>query len=57
MLINYQHVDINQQEHTVLSDVNFQLNEGEFIKLYLPVYTNHRLSLKYKLLLLFLQNY
>ena len=33
MLINYQHVDINQQEHTVLSDVNFQLNEGEFIYL------------------------
>ncbi len=33
MLINYRHVDINQQEYTVLSDVNFQLNEGEFIYL------------------------
>lgn len=33
MLINYQHVDINQQEHTVLKDVHFQLNEGEFIYL------------------------
>ncbi len=33
MLIDYQHVEINQQEHIVLSDVNFQLNEGEFVYL------------------------
>lgn len=33
MLINYQNVEINQQEHTVLTDVNFQLNEGEFVYL------------------------
>lgn len=33
MLINYQDVEINQQEHCVLSQVNFQLNEGEFVYL------------------------
>lgn len=33
MLIDYQHVDINQQEHTVLTDVNFHLDEGEFVYL------------------------
>ena len=32
-LIDYQHVEIHQQEHIVLSDVNFQLNEGEFVYL------------------------
>lgn len=33
MLINYQNVEICQQEHTVLSEVNFQVNESEFIYL------------------------
>lgn len=33
MLINYQNVEVCQQEHAVLSGVNFQLNEGEFIYL------------------------
>lgn len=33
MLINYQNVAICQQEHTVLSGVNFQLNESEFVYL------------------------
>ena len=33
MLIHYQHVEISQQEHIVLSDVNFQLDEGEFVYL------------------------
>lgn len=33
MLINYQNVEVRQQEHAVLSGVNFQLNEGEFIYL------------------------
>lgn len=33
MLINYQNVEVHQQEHAVLSEVNFQLNEGEFIYL------------------------
>jgi len=33
MLINYQNVEVCQQEHAVLSEVNFQLNEGEFIYL------------------------
>lgn len=33
MLINYQNVEVYQQEHAVLSGVNFQLNEGEFIYL------------------------
>ncbi len=32
-LIDYQHVEINQQEHIVLNDVNFQLHEGEFVYL------------------------
>ena len=31
MLIDYQQVEINQQEHFVLSEVNFQVNEGEFV--------------------------
>ena len=31
MLINYQNVEICQQEHAVLSEVNFQVNESEFI--------------------------
>ena len=33
MLINYQNVEICQQEHAVLSEVNFQVNESEFIYL------------------------
>lgn len=33
MLINYRNVEVRQQEHAVLSGVNFQLNEGEFIYL------------------------
>ncbi len=33
MLINYQNVEIRQQEHVVLSEVAFQVNEGEFIYL------------------------
>ena len=32
-LIDYQNVEIQQQERTILSGVNFQLNEGEFIYL------------------------
>ncbi len=33
MLINYRNVEVRQQEHAVLSGVNFQLNEGEFVYL------------------------
>lgn len=33
MLINYQNVVICQQEHEVLSEVNFQINKGEFVYL------------------------
>lgn len=33
MLINYQNVDIHQQDLCILSEVNFQLNEGEFVYL------------------------
>lgn len=32
-LIDYQNVEVQQQDHTILSEVNFQLNEGEFIYL------------------------
>lgn len=33
MRIDYQHVDIILEEHTILNDVNFQAGEGEFIYL------------------------
>lgn len=33
MRIDYQHVDIVLEEHTILGDVNFQAGEGEFIYL------------------------
>lgn len=33
MLIDYQNVEVNQQEHVVLTDVNFHLDEGEFVYL------------------------
>lgn len=33
MLIDYQNVEVNQQEHVVLSDVDFHLDEGEFVYL------------------------
>ena len=33
MLVNYQNVEINQQDLCVLSDVNLQLDKGEFIYL------------------------
>lgn len=33
MLINYQNVEINQQDLCVLNNVNMQLNEGEFVYL------------------------
>lgn len=33
MRIDYQHVDIVIEEHTILKDVNFQAKEGEFIYL------------------------
>lgn len=32
-MIDYQHVEIFQQEHQVLTDVNFQLSESEFVYL------------------------
>lgn len=32
-LVNYEHVDICQQEHLVLKDVDFCVNKGEFIYL------------------------
>ncbi|MBQ8362095.1 MAG: ATP-binding cassette domain-containing protein [Bacteroidaceae bacterium] len=33
MLIDYRHVTIRQQEHTVLEDIDFHLDEGEFVYL------------------------
>ena len=31
MRIEYQHVDIVQEEHTILKDVNFRADSGEFV--------------------------
>ena len=33
MRIDYQHVDITQEENVILKDVNFQAGAGEFIYL------------------------
>ncbi len=33
MLIDYQNVDIQQQEHEVLTNIDFKLSEGEFVYL------------------------
>ena len=46
-LIKYKDVAINQQELTVLEDVNFEINKGEFVYLIGKVGTRYMVNCLY----------